>query len=214
MEERNSFQYRKCIVTIILVVINVLVYLCCIYAEKIPYGETTLADMIYDVGSMNTERILSNGEYYRSVTSMFLHGSISHIVSNMIFLIALGEMLERAIGHARFTLLYFLSGIGGDIFSMINVVLSQNYYTAIGASGAIFGLIGAMLALVVLNDGHYEGISIKRMVLAIAYMVYSGMQSEGIDNAAHLGGLVFGVLIMTAMYVTETICRKSQGRKR
>lgn len=211
MEERNSFQYRKCIVTIVLVVINVLVYLCCIYAEKIPYGETTLADMIYDVGSMNTERILSNGEYYRSLTSMFLHGSISHIVSNMIFLIALGEMIERAISHARFVLLYFLSGIGGNIFSMINVVLSQDYYTAIGASGAIFGLIGAMLVLVVLNDGHYEGISIKRMVLAIAYMVYSGMQSEGIDNAAHFGGLVFGVLIMTAMYLIETIRWKRQG---
>ena len=211
MEERNSFQYRKCIVTLVLVVINVLIYLCCIYAEKIPYGETTLADMIYDAGSMNTERILSNGEYYRSVTSMFLHGGISHIVSNMIFLIALGEMLERAIGHARFVLLYFLSGIGGDIFSMINVVLSQNYYTAIGASGAIFGLIGAMLVLVVLNDGHYEGISIKRMAFAIVYMVYSGMQSEGIDNAAHLGGLVFGVLIMTAMYLIETIRWKRQG---
>ena len=211
MEERNSFQYRKCIVTLVLVVINVLIYLCCIYADKIPYGETTLADMIYDAGSMNTERILSNGEYYRSVTSMFLHGGISHIVSNMIFLIALGEMLERAIGHARFVLLYFLSGIGGDIFSMINVVLSQNYYTAIGASGAIFGLIGAMLVLVVLNDGHYEGISIKRMVFAIVYMVYSGMQSEGIDNAAHLGGLVFGVLIMTAMYLIETIRWKRQG---
>ena len=211
MEERNSFQYRKCIVTLVLVVINVLVYLCCIYAEKIPYGETTLADMIYDAGSMNTERILSNGEYYRSVTSMFLHGGISHIVSNMIFLIALGEMLERAIGHARFVVLYFLSGIGGDIFSMINVVLSQDYYTAIGASGAIFGLIGAMLVLVVLNNGHYEGISIKRMVFAIVYMVYSGMQSEGVDNAAHLGGLVFGVLIMTAMYLIETIRWKRQG---
>ncbi|MDE7267164.1 MAG: rhomboid family intramembrane serine protease [Lachnospiraceae bacterium] len=211
MEERNSFQYRKCIVTLVLVVINVLVYLCCIYAEKIPYGETTLADMIYDAGSMNTERILSNGEYYRSITSMFLHGGISHIVSNMIFLIALGEMLERVIGHSKFVLLYFLSGIGGDIFSMINVVLSRNYYTAIGASGAIFGLIGAMLVLVVLNDGHYEGISIKRMVLAIVYMVYSGMQSEGINNAAHLGGLVFGVLIMAAMYLMETIRWKRQG---
>lgn len=214
MDVHNSFPYRKCIVTIVLVVINVLVYLCCIYADKIPYGETTLADMLYDAGSMNAERVLSNGEYYRSITSMFLHGDISHIASNMIFLIALGEMLERVIGHARFTLLYLLAGIGGDIFSMINVVLSQDYYTAIGASGAIFGLIGAMLVLVVLNDGHYEGISIKRMVFAIVYMVYSGMQSEGIDNAAHFGGLVFGVLIMAAMYVIETNKWSNRDRRR
>ena len=213
MEVQDSFHYRKCIVTMILAVINVLVYLCCIFADKIMYHDTTLAEVIYDVGSMNAERVLSNGEYYRFITSMFMHGSISHIVSNMIFLIALGEMLERAIGHVRFALLYFLAGIGGDIFSMINVVLSQDYYTAIGASEAIFGLIGAMLVLVVINDGHYEGISIKRMIFAIVYMVYSGMQSEGIDNAAHFGGLVFGVFIMTAMYILETNRWRSQGRR-
>lgn len=213
METQDSFDYRKCIVTIVLCVMNVLIYLCCIFADKIPYHDTTLAEIIYDAGSMNAERVLSNGEYYRSITSMFLHGGISHIISNMIFLIALGEMLERAIGHFRFALLYLLAGIGGDIFSMINVVLSQDYYTAIGASGAIFGLIGAMLVLVVINDGHYEGISIKRMVFAIVYMVYSGMQSEGIDNAAHFGGLVFGVFIMAAMYFMETSRWRSRGRR-
>lgn len=213
MENQDSFHYRKCIVTIVLLVINVLVYLYCIYAEKIVYNEVTLAERIYDIGSMNTEHVMSNGEYYRLITSMFMHGGISHIISNMIFLAALGEMLERAIGHARFALLYILSGIGGGIFSMINVVLSQDFYTAIGASGAIFGLIGAMLVLVVINDGHYEGISIKRMIFAIVYMVYSGMQSEGIDNAAHFGGLVFGVLIMTAMYVIETRRYRNQGSR-
>jgi len=213
MENQSSFQYRECIVTIVLLVINVLVYLCCIFTENIGYQETTLAEAIYDFGSMNAERVLSNGEYYRFITSMFMHGGISHIVSNMIFLVALGEMLERVIGHFRFALLYLLSGIGGDIFSMINAVLSQDYYTAIGASGAIFGLIGAMLVLVIINDGHYEGISIKRMIFAIVYMVYSGMHSEGIDNAAHFGGLVFGVLIMAAMYVIENSGLRMQGRK-
>jgi len=214
MENENSFDYRKCIVTIILLAINVIVYLCCIYAERVAYHDETLADAIYDIGSMNAERVLSNGEYYRSITSMFLHGGISHIVSNMIFLIALGAMLERVIGHVRFARLYFLSGIGGDIFSMINAVRSQNFYSAIGASGAIFGLIGAMLVLVILNDGQYEGISIRRMIFAVVYMVYSGTRSEGIDNAAHFGGLVFGVLIMTAMYVIETGIMRRRGPKR
>lgn len=213
MEDENSFQYRKCIITIILLAINVLVYLCCIYAERVAYRDKTLVDVIYDIGSMNAERVISNGEYYRFITSMFLHGGVSHIVSNMIFLVALGEMLERVIGHARFALLYLLSGIGGDLFSVINAVRSEDFVPSIGASGAIFGLIGAMLVIVILNDGHYEGISIRRMIFAIAYMVYSGMQSEGIDNAAHLGGLVFGVLIMAAMYVIETGRLRMQGRK-
>lgn len=204
MENQSSFHYRKYIVTMIILVINILVYLCCTYAEKIVYNEVMLDEILYKGGCMNAERVMSDGEYYRFLTSMFMHGGISHIVSNMIFLVALGEMLERAIGHARFALLYMLSGIGGGIFSVINAVLSQEFYTAVGASGAIFGLIGAMLVLVIINDGHYEGISIKRMVFAIVYMVYSGMQSEGIDNAAHFGGLVFGILIMAAMYVIET----------
>lgn len=213
MENENSFQYQKCIITIIILASNVLVYLCCIYAERAAYHEKTLADVIYDIGSMNAERVISDREYYRFITSMFMHGSVSHIVSNMIFLVALGEMLERAIGHVRFALLYLLSGIGGNLFSMINAVRSQEFYSTIGASGAIFGLIGALLVIVILNDGHYEGISIRRMIFAIVYMVYSGMQSEGIDNAAHFGGLVFGVLIMTTMYVIETGRLRVQGRK-
>lgn len=61
-----------------------------------------------------------------------------------------------------------------------------------------------MVILVVIHNGHYEGISIKRMLFAIAYMVYDGMRSENVDNAAHIGGLIFGVLIMAVMYVIET----------
>jgi len=152
---------------------------------------------------MDAERVLLDGEYYRFFTSMFMHGGIGHIFSNMIFLLALGEMLERVIGHVRFIILYLLSGVGGSLFSIANVVLSGNHYTAVGASGAVFGLIGAMLILVVINNGHYQGISIKRMIFAIAYMVYDGMRSAQVDNAAHMGGLISGVLIMAAMYVIE-----------
>lgn len=193
MEEKNSFDYRGCIVTIALVAINIIIYIYCTYEGEV----------VYNVGCMDAERVLLDGEYYRFFTSMFMHGGIDHIFSNMIFLAALGEMLERVIGHVRFAILYLLSGIGGSLFSVANVLLSGNHYTAIGASGAVFGLIGAMLILVVINNGRYQGISIKRMLFAIAYMVYSGVRSERVDNAAHIGGLIFGVLIMAVMYVIE-----------
>lgn len=198
MEEQNSFDYRECIVTIAFLAINILIYIYCTYSGEV----------VYNTGCMDAERVLLDGEYYRFFTSIFMHGGMNHLVSNMIFLVALGEMLERVVGHLRFAVLYILSGIGGSIFSIANVLLSGRHYTAVGASGAIFGLIGALLILVVINNGRYEGISIRRMVFAIAYMVYEGMASEGVDNAAHLGGLIFGILIMAVMYVAEIFMTK------
>ncbi len=193
MQEQKSFDYRDYIVMIILIAINIIIYMYCTYAGEV----------VYNRGCMDAERVLLDGEYYRFFTSMFMHGGIDHIVSNMIFLAALGEMLERVIGHVRFAILYMLSGIGGGIFSVANVLLSGNSHTSVGASGAIFGLIGAMLILVIVNNGRYQGISVGRMVFAIVYMVYDGMRSEGIDNAAHVGGLIFGALIMAFMNVIE-----------
>lgn len=200
MQEQKSFDYRDYTVMIILIAINIIIYMYCTYAGEV----------VYNRGCMDAERVLLDGEYYRFFTSMFMHGGIDHIFSNMIFLAALGEMLERVIGHVRFTVLYLISGVGGSLFSVANVVLSGKRYTAIGASGAVFGLIGAMLILVVINNGHYQGISIKRMIFAIAYMVYSGTRTERVDNAAHVGGLIFGVLIMAAMYVIEVYKPKKQ----
>lgn len=193
MQEQKSFDYRGYTVMIILIAINIIIYMYCTYAGEV----------VYNRGCMDAERVLLDGEYYRFFTSMFMHGGIDHIVSNMIFLAALGEMLERVIGHARFAILYILSGIGGGLFSIANVLLSGNHHTSVGASGAIFGLIGAMLILVVIHNGRYQDISVGRMIFAIVYMVYDGMRSEGIDNAAHVGGLIFGALIMAFMNVIE-----------
>lgn len=193
MQEQKSFDYRDYTVMIILIAINIIIYMYCTYAVEV----------VYNRGCMDAERVLLDGEYYRFFTSMFMHGGIDHIVSNMIFLAALGEMLERVIGHARFAILYILSGIGGGLFSIANVLLSGNHHTSVGASGAIFGLIGAMLILVVIHNGRYQDISVGRMIFAIVYMVYDGMRSEGIDNAAHVGGLIFGALIMAFMNVIE-----------
>lgn len=202
MKEKNTFDYRNYSVMIILIAMNIIIYIYCTYT----------GELVYNVGCMDAERVLLDREYYRFFTSMFMHGGIDHIVSNMIFLAALGEMLEKAIGHVRFAVLYFLSGIGGSLFSIANVVLSGKHYTAIGASGAVFGLIGALLILVVINNGRYGGISIKRMLFAIAYMIYDGMRSEHVDNAAHVGGLIFGALIMAAMYVIEAFKPKHGNR--
>ena len=202
----KTFSYRHCSATIFLIAINIIVYICC----------TCLGEMVYNIsygiGCMDAERVLLDGEYYRMVTSLFMHGGIEHIVSNMIFLAALGEMLEKALGHFRFALLYMLSGICGNIFSIAQIVLSGERHTSVGASGAVFGLIGALLIIVIINNGRYREISIHRMVLAIIYMVSTGMSAERIDNAAHLGGLISGILIMAAMYAIEVHLKEVRVR--
>ncbi|MDE7479578.1 MAG: rhomboid family intramembrane serine protease, partial [Lachnospiraceae bacterium] len=179
----------------------------------------------YNVGSMNAEKILVDRQYYRFVTSIFLHADIEHIVSNMIFLVGLGQMVEQAIGHVRFLVLYFLSGFGAGIFSIMYSVLTGDIYDAVGASGAIFGLIGALFILVVIRDmkrreryrtgqaeqveifdangreipSAYESISVGRMLFAVIYMIYSGTRAVRVDNAAHIGGLMCGLLLMAIM---------------
>ena len=80
------------------------------------------------------------------------------------------------------------------------MLLTSNYYTSIGASGAVFGLVGALLFLVVINNGRYAGISLPRILFAIVYMLYSGYRSPQVDNSAHIGGLIAGMLVMLIIY--------------
>jgi rhomboid protease GluP len=148
---------------------------------------------------MDAKSVFADHEFYRLITAIFLHGDIEHIVSNMIFLVGLGQMVECAIGHLRYTILYMLSGLGASIFSMLYSQISGRYYSSVGASGAIFGLIGALFILVILNNGRYGQVSIRRLLFGVFYMVYSGVRSQNVDNAAHIGGLICGIFIMAVM---------------
>lgn len=198
MKSEKVLTWRRYYVTLVIFAINVLGYIVC----------TQTGELLYNIGSMNAERIAVDGQYYRFATSMFLHADIEHIVSNMIFLIGLGQIVEDAIGHLRFLVLYLLSGFGAGAFSFMYSVLTGDIYDAVGASGAIFGLIGALLILVVIHHGRYGSISMGRLLFAIIYMIYSGARAERVDNAAHIGGLVCGALIMACMNVIVHLFRR------
>ena len=153
-------------------------------------------DVVYDIGSISVLDVIKKQEYYRMISCMFLHAGIDHILGNMLFVIVLGDMLEQAIGHVRFGVIYLLTGIGGSICSMLLELATGQYYSTVGASGAVCGIMGALLVIVILNQGNYGLISLKRMLLAIVYMIYTGLQSPMVNNAAHIGGLLSGVFIM------------------
>ena len=77
-----------------------------------------MGEVVYTMGSMNAEKIIAGHEYYRFLTSIFLHADIEHLVSNMIFLFGLGQMVEQVVGHVSFGIVYLLSGFGGSISSV------------------------------------------------------------------------------------------------
>ena len=167
-------------------------------------------DWLYDKGEFGVFYLIRSQEYYRLVTAMFLHADISHLVNNMILLYFGGEIVEKTIGGARYLVLFFVSGICGNLLSAIYELSTGLYYSSIGASGAVFGLVGGLLYLVITKKGYAARISIQRMALMIAFSLYSGFRSVMVNNAAHLGGLLSGFLI------TFLLCHigRNEGRLR
>lgn len=125
---------------------------------------------------------------------IFLLMTVTMGMGSMIALVAFADNLERALGKTRYLLLYFFSGIGAGVISMTYHVFMQREVVAAGASGAIFGVIGAWVVLMIRNRGRFEKRMLKRMVLMFVYVLYSGFTTPGIDNAAHVGGLLMGIL--------------------
>jgi len=127
------------------------------------------------------------GEYYRFVTAMFLHGGFMHIAFNMLILWQLGSILEGALGTRRFIALYLLSGLGGGI---VSVMLNDPMVVSVGASGAIFGLMGAYAVL-----AKKMNLNSSQIVGLIGINLVIGFVVPNIDWHAHVGGLLVGSLV-------------------
>jgi membrane associated rhomboid family serine protease len=127
-----------------------------------------------------------NGEWFRLISAAFLHGSFLHIAFNMYVLYALGPTLERILGHVRYLILYLVAAIGGGV---VSYAFSDIRSVSVGASGAIFGLMGALLVA-----GRRLGHDVRQVALLLGINVVIGFIAPGIDWRAHLGGLVAGAL--------------------
>ncbi|RKI85596.1 rhomboid family intramembrane serine protease [bacterium 1xD42-87] len=168
-------------VSIVLVAMNVIVFLIC----------TFTGDLLYNKGAFNVTA-LWQGEWYRLFTSMFLHWNVEHLFSNMIVLYYVGTIVERRLGAFPYAALYVLSGLAGNIFSMGYELLTGAYGSSAGASGAVFGVEGALLFLVMAHRGKLETMTAGRVAFAIAVSLYCGFTSPGVNNAAHVGGVLMG----------------------
>lgn len=195
MEEKRNIP----IVTILLLVVNVLVFF---YVERM--GSSEDVEFMLQMGASYEPSIIEQHEYYRLITHFFLHFGFEHLFNNMISLLILGYSLENVMGKVRFFLLYFMSGILAGVVSIVyNMNVGNEYSVSCGASGAIYGLMGALLLLLILGNRGRRTSQVPRYLLYIGLSIYSGMQDPSIDNAAHVGGFVVGVLVCLIMYKTK-----------
>lgn len=186
---------KKAYVNTGLIAINVLYFL---FLEATGSSENTSFMVAH--GAMYAPLVIEKGEYYRLITSVFMHFGISHIMNNMLILFILGDNLERALGHIKYLFFYLICGVGANIVSMaVNLGEYRNVVSA-GASGAIFGVIGGLLYAVIINRGRLEDLSTRQLVVMIVCSLYFGFTSTGVDNAAHIAGLLIGIVMGILLY--------------
>ncbi|MBE5975006.1 rhomboid family intramembrane serine protease [Lacrimispora xylanisolvens] len=186
---------KKAFVNIGLIAVNVIYFL---YLEM--NGSTEDTQFMVSHGAMYAPLVIERGEYYRLITSTFMHFGINHIMNNMLILFILGDNLERALGHIKYLLFYLICGVGANVASMVINLSGYRNVVSAGASGAIFGVIGGLLYAVAVNRGQLEDLSTRQLVVVILCSLYFGFTSTGVDNAAHIAGLIIGIIMGVILY--------------
>ena len=182
----------------LLVLINVLMFLLMDSMGDV-YDETYMLRW----GADNWKLVFEQGQYYRLLTSMFLHFGFEHLAGNMFMLIIAGKQVEAYMGPFKFLFVYFISGLGASLFSCLHYMrLGENVISA-GASGAIFGIMGALAAIALSErNGLFRGQG-QRMFIILLLIVFDGYTSSGVDFVAHLGGLFVGMLVTYPLCTAE-----------
>lgn len=193
----------------IIVVINLAVFLLCEWK-----GSTEDTRFLLEHGALCAENVTEGREYYRLLTHMFLHSGIQHLVNNMLILLFIGNRLERMIGHIRYLVIYFCSGLLAGIVSMSYNRIIGEYAVSVGASGAVFGVVGALAYIILANRGKAEDLTKRQIFIFIILSLYGGFIRQGIDNAAHIGGLAAGFLLALLLYRRPKGGNAPKGQKR
>ena len=166
---------------------------------------TLWSEQLLIAGNLNIYDVLIGKEYWRIVLAMFLHADLNHLFNNMIILLFMGNVLEKAVGHLTFAGIYMLSGIFGNICSLIYKLSVDRMSLSIGASGAVFGMDGLLLALVLFAGRQISGITPARVLFMVGLSLYNAFMSRNIDNAAHVGGLLAGFLLGCLFCVVQHV---------
>lgn len=187
---KDVFSYGNPQFTNTFILINIIMF----FMLEINGGSANVENLIQSGAKYNPAII--DGEWWRIISSMFLHIGFLHLLMNMIALYYLGTAVERIYGSIRFFIIYFLAGIGGGLTSF-----AFNVHVAAGASGALFGLFGALLFFGVMYKRLFLQTMGKDIIVILIINLAFGFMVPQIDMGAHIGGLISGFIAASILYV-------------
>ncbi len=191
-EAESLINNDKPLVTYVIMAINIILFILMYIFGK---GSENISTLV-NFGALSKIHIIEGGEYFRLFTSAFLHIGITHLFFNMWALRAVGIQVENLFGKKKYLIIYF----GGILIASLVSLLFVDYATiSAGASGAIFALFGALLYFGYNYRAYLGNVMIKQILPIIAINLFIGFAVPGINNAAHLGGLVGGLLFSYAV---------------
>lgn len=194
-QHRKKKQIRILTMNNLLILINVLVFA---WLEMNGSTGNTLYMLLH--GAFYWPLVKESGEWYRFFTCIFIHFGFMHLAGNMITLFYLGDNLERAVGVVKYVIIYIVTGLASSVVSCLYYIMIGKDVVSGGASGAVFGVIGALVYIVTVNKGKLEDLNSVSLTLFTIYLLYSGFTSTGVNNAAHIGGFFSGLLIAKFLY--------------
>lgn len=182
-------------VSLALILINLVWFI--ILAAK---GDPSSPSYMIAQGASYGPLIFEHYQFWRLFTNMFMHFGASHLIGNMLYVALAGNTLEKAIGRWRYLSLYLLSGFGASVVSAAYYYLTDQNIVSGGASGAVYGLIGAVIYLMIKNRGRMRPAQLWiRIGIIFLFLFYSNYINDGIDVVAHAAGLIFGFILSMAL---------------
>lgn len=188
VKERESRDIKAMSLTLGIIVINLILFMVSAIMSKNIMNID--GQVLLNLGG-KFGPLIDNGEIFRLVTSNFLHGGIIHLAFNMYALYSIGPQVEEFYGRVKYIIIYLFSGVG---CSFLSYYMSPNTLS-IGASGAIFGLLGALFIFALKNKNILKKGAIGSLLMIIGVNLYIGMTLPNIDNYGHIGGLIVGVIL-------------------
>lgn len=203
MEEKKDFQIIFQPVNTGIVIANILVFVILSLM-----GNVTDATFMAEHGALDLRYVMEKEQYYRLFTAMFLHFGADHLLQNMLILLLIGSRLERIVGKGKYLFIYLGAGLGSSLSSLFITLAREPYTVAAGASGAIFGVMGGLLFLILKDMIQGKRKRMKEIGLTgIIFMIVSalsyGFATTGVDNAAHVGGLIAGFILTGLLTIRE-----------
>lgn len=205
MNDFSAFIKSRRKLNLAMVAVNIIVF---IVLEIL--GDTDSAPFMLEHGASYAPMVLE-GQYWRLFTCMFLHFGFEHLAYNMFSLLFLGDIIESVMGPVRYLIIYIAGGLGGNLVSLMLSMRSGRYAVAAGASGAIFACMGAFLYFALRNRRSFGRGNMRRLGMMVMLMIMQSLVDTGVDNAAHIGGLLTGAVLAALLYHPRKISVRRIG---